>query len=162
MFWPRRRVGWGALDAAAVALCTTLLLGVLGFTCVAGGIPPSKFNFINTVVARRGEPSGWKVAQVVITLNRMTPDGPVSCVCQIEVGVPEISYLGSVDTLVAQQSAAAAADGAARFVLRQEGFLSATACDHFQAEMERLLNFKIPGARVSDFIAKGIVPTSFP
>lgn len=143
-----------------------LLAGALTLVCsgprVAGGIPPSHFKFTNTVPAPPTGPGGWKVAQVTITLGRMTASGPISSPCRVEVGVPEVNHLGMVSTLAAQHAAAAASDAAARIVLGQEGLLSATACDRFRTEVQLLLQDEIPGARVSDFNAQGVPRTTFP
>jgi len=151
-----------ALRVAVGILHAALLLGTLGLTCVAGGIPPSKFDFTNTVPAISGQRSGWKVAQVVITLSRMTPEGPISCVCPIEIGVPEINFQGRVSIELAQQECAAASDMAAQVVLKREGLLSADACILFRREMQGILKDTLRGVRVTDFLTPGVRPTSFP
>jgi hypothetical protein len=102
------------------------------------------------------------VAQVIVTLNRVTSGGPLTFICRVEVGVPEVNNAGPVSTRTAQLAAAAASDEAARIVLGESHLLSATACHRFHVEMERALRQAILGARVSDFIATGVPRTSFP
>jgi len=143
-----------------------LLTGALVLVCanpiVVGGIPPSQFIFNSIVRAGKQEPSGWKAAQVLVTLNRMSATGPVAFVCRIEVGVPEINHQEPISNVAAQSAAAKASDQAARIVLAEQGLLTATACFRFREEMERILEKMIPGAKVSDFISKGIRHTTFP
>src|SRR5256885_383169 len=119
----------GGLRAIA---CILALAGCTGE--VVGTIPPSQFHFKNTVpLVPRGEPGGWKAAQVIITLG----DRYSVAACQIEVGVPEWTHLGVVTDLVAQVAAAAAADRAARIVLRSGPNLRAARCIQFIDEMNR-------------------------
>lgn len=79
-------------------------------TMVVGGIPPSSFEFHPTVPVGGGLPGGWMVAQVVIQLGRASPSGPQAVWCDIEVGLPQVNYLGPVSNEAAQVTCAAAAD----------------------------------------------------
>ncbi|MDC0714150.1 hypothetical protein POL68_37135 [Stigmatella sp. ncwal1] len=75
-------------------------------TVVMGGIPPATFEF-HTVIATRGaKPGGWKVAQVVILLGRISETNPRGIWCDIEIGVPQIHYLGPVLDAEARGAAA--------------------------------------------------------
>lgn len=88
---------------------------------------------------------------------------PVSAICEIEVQVPEINYLGPVSDELAQVRAAEAANAAARIVLREPPTMTAVLCNRFRTEMERILKrTMIPGARVTAFITPNIQHTTFP
>jgi hypothetical protein len=108
--------------AQALLRRTGVLIGsfvLAACTIVGGGIPPSQFHFVRVVAPRGAGEGGWKVAQVAILLNRVSPMFPVSAICEVEVQVPEINYLGPVPDELAQVRAAEAANAAARIVLRE-------------------------------------------
>jgi len=126
---------------------------------VIGSIPPSQFHFKNVVKPDlTDEASGWKAAQVIITLGDRYGAVP----CQIEVGVPEQNANGVVTDELAQVSAAAAADQAARIVLGQGPKLSAVRCRQFINEMKLLLKRAIRGSTVTPFLTSGLQPTTWP
>jgi hypothetical protein len=137
-----------------------LILALAGCTGhVVGAIPPSQFQFKNTVkLGTGGQPGGWKAAQVIITLGSRYG----VAVCQIEVGVPERNRVGLVSDIDAQLAAAEAADSAARVALGGGPRFSAIICRTFIDEMQRRLADEIEGARVSPFITAGLSPTRWP
>ncbi|MFY0525414.1 hypothetical protein ACN28I_20470 [Archangium gephyra] len=109
------------LVATRGGLLALALLGATQFACVGGHIPPSMFQFQN-VVPYRGpgtEPGGWKAAQVLILLGKISPIFASTATCDVEVGVPERNVIGWVVDEFAQAEAAKAADKAARIVLRE-------------------------------------------
>lgn len=130
------------------------LLGSAQLACVGGHIPPSMFQFESIVPYTPPEGGGWKAAQVLILLHRISSVFPQSATCDIEVGVPERHANTWVTNADAQAAAAEAADRAARIVLRQR-VPTALACKQFREHMERLMqssvSVPIPGARVSGF-----------
>lgn len=140
-------------------LCTTQL------ACVGGHIPPSMFQFTNVVPYTPPGTGGWKVAQVVVLMGKISPAFPSAAVCEIEVGVPEKNMNGWVTDELAQAAAARAADEAARIVLR-ENQPTALACDQFRKHMASILgdrNFgTIPGAQVTGFLREGVPRMTFP
>ncbi|MFL5353752.1 hypothetical protein [Archangium sp.] len=145
-----------------------LLLAVLGtahLACVGGHIPPSMFQFENVVPYTGPEGGGWKVAQVLILLGRISPMFSSAATCDIEVGVPERSGDTWVTNEFAQVEAAKAADQAARRVLR-ERHMTALACFKFREYMQSILadpvSGTIPGARVSGFQREGVSRKTFP
>jgi len=141
------------------------VLGAVQLACVGGHIPPSTFQFTNVVPHTGKEEGGWKVAQVSILLGRLSKVFPQAAVCDIEVGVPERNLNGLISDAFAQQSAAKAADKAARIVLR-ERIPVALACMEFRKHMGRILGDRvlgtIPGARVSGFQRVDVPRTTFP
>jgi hypothetical protein len=137
----------------------SLLLAVLGtvqLACVGGHIPPSTFQFENVVryTGNGNETGGWKVAQVLVLLGRLSPSFSSTATCDIEVGVPERNFNGWVLDEFAQVEAAKAADKAARIVLREHQ-PTVLACQQFRAHMQRILGDRnvgtIPGATVTGF-----------
>jgi hypothetical protein len=82
-----------------------VVLGAAQLACVGGHIPPSMFQFENVVPYSPPEPGGWKAAQVVILLGRISPAFPQSATCDIEVGVPEMNKHGWVTDGAAQAAA---------------------------------------------------------
>ena len=143
------------------------LLGATLLACVGGHIPPSMFQFQN-VVRYSGdgkESGGWKVAQVVILLSKISPVFPSTATCDIEVGVPERNVDGWVLDEFAQIEAAKAADKAARIVLREK-IPTGLACFQFRIQMQRILTDKktgpIPGARVTGFQSVDVPRSTFP
>jgi hypothetical protein len=134
--------------------CLLALLGSALLACVGGHIPPTMFQFENIVPYTPPKGGGWKAAQVLILLHRISTDFPQSATCDIEVGVPERYADTWVTNADAQAAAAEAADRAARIVLRQR-VPTALACRQFREQMERLMqssvSVPIPGARVSGF-----------
>lgn len=142
------------------------ILGVAWHACVGGHIPPSTFQF-NKIVPHTGpeREGGWKVAQVVVLLGRISPRFSATAVCEIEVGVPEVNVKGAVPDEFAQVEAARAADEAARIVLREHQ-PTALACQQFKVHMGRILGDlkfgSIPGARVTGFLTVGVPRTTFP
>ena len=145
-----------------------LLLAILGaaqLACVGGHIPPSMFQFQNVVPYTPPGTGGWKVAQVLVLMGKISPSFPSTAVCEIEVGVPEKNVKGWVTNESAQVEAAKAADEAARIVLREHQ-PTALACIKFREHMQSILsdlNFgPIPGAKVTGFRAVGVPRTTFP
>src|SRR6185369_7845896 len=141
----RVRIGMRAIACIlALAACPEV---------VTGSIPPSQFHFKNVVRQKPpGKPGGWKAAQVIITLG----DRYVAVPCQIEVGVPEQNENEVLTDELAQVSASAAADQAARIVLGQGPTLSAVRCRQFIDEMNLLLKRAIPGSKVTPFSISGL------
>ena len=150
---------------ARLALLSLVLLSACQLACVGGHIPPSMFQFQNVVPYTPPEGGGWKVAQVLILLSRISPVFSESATCDIEVGVPEKNVNGWVLDEFAQEAAAKAADEAARIVLR-EHLPTALACDQFRKHMESILRDypfgTIPGARVTAFQRVGVPRKTFP
>ena len=148
-------------------LLSLLLLGASQLACVGGRIPPSMFQFMNVVPysGPAGEEGGWKVAQVLILLGKISPKFTSTATCDIEVGVPERNWKGWVLDEVAQVEAAKAADKAARIVLREQQ-PTALACQQFRIPMQRILtdkvSGKIPGATVTGFKWKDVPMMTFP
>ncbi|WNG50544.1 hypothetical protein F0U60_45275 [Archangium minus] len=153
-----------SLAARGVSLLLALL-GAAWLACVGGHVPPSTFQFFSIVPLTGPEEGGWKVAQVIVLLSRISPSFPVTATCDIEVGVPERNVNGLVSNALAQVAAAKAADEAARRVLRERQ-PTALACDQFRKHMQSILGDKdfgtIPGARVSGFLSGGVPRTTFP
>jgi hypothetical protein len=151
--------------SARGALLFLAVLGAAQLACVGGHIPPSTFQFENVVPYTPPDGGGWKVAQVLILLNKISPVFPESATCDIEVGVPERHGSTWVTNEFAQVEAAKAADKAARIVLR-EHLPTALACDQFRKHMQRILTDRvsgtIPGARVSRFRQVGVTRKTFP
>ena len=141
------------------------LLGAAGLACVGGHIPPTMFQFTNVVPYTPPGTGGWKVAQVIVMMGRISTVFPMNAVCEIEVGIPEKNKNGWVTDEFAQAAAAKAADEAARIVLR-ERLPTAMACAQFRKHMEGILgdfNFgTIPGAKVSAFTVSGVPRRTFP
>lgn len=132
---------------------------------VLGHIPPAAFQF-TPVVQREGRGAGgWKVAQVVILLGRLSPRYPETTLCEIEVGVPEFNRDGIVLDEVAQVKAAEAADAAAARVLK-ERLPTAVACSEFRKIMQSFMGDPrtgtLPGTRVRPFVTPGIPRSTFP
>jgi len=145
-----------------------LLLAILGtaqFACVGGHIPPSIFEFTNIVPYTTPEGGGWKVAQVLVLLGKISPRFSSTATCDIEVGVPERNVKGWVLDEVAQVEVARAADKAARIVLREHQ-PTALACIKFREHMESILTHPvsgaIPGAKVTPFREVGVPRKTFP
>lgn len=152
-------------SAARGLMLFLTLLGSAQLACVGGHIPPSMFHFENIVPYTPPNGGGWKAAQVLILLHRISPIFPQSATCDIEVGVPERYGNTWVANADAQVAAAEAADRAARIVLRQR-LPTALACDQFRKQMERLMqssvSIPIPGARVSGFQRVLVSRKTFP
>jgi hypothetical protein len=144
---------------ALMAVC--LWLGACA-TIVTGGISPSAFEFHPTVPTGGWQLGGWKVAQVIILLGSASPSGPRAVWCDIEVGIPQVNFLGPVLDAEAQVACAAASDQASRVVLQQGLEVSALICQRFQAEMEDLISQSIPGVRVTKIQTPGFQPKRFP
>jgi hypothetical protein len=143
----------------------SVLLCWLGCGCaagMAGTIPPAAFQF-HKVVPRKGpKGGGWKVAQTIITLTRVSRTQPVQANCEVEIGIPMASEEGGViPDVVAQDAAAAAADQAARFALGRRPATSAELCSLFIERVNQLLEKKLPGVRVRRFVEPGIPQTKF-
>lgn len=154
------------------AVLLLLAASVLQIACtgpqVVGRIPPSTFQF-HTVVPQSGSSKGgWKVAQVVVLLGRISPVFPEASSCDIEVGVPAFSWQGRITNATAQQVAASSADEAARWVFAERS-PTALMCQDFRVKIEALMNdstrgFFIAGARVTGFKSWNIeiTPRTFP
>ncbi|QRN94343.1 hypothetical protein JRI60_35150 [Archangium violaceum] len=108
-----------SLTARGVLL-SWVVLGALQLACVGGHIPPSMFQFQNVVPYTPPDGGGWKVAQVLVLLGKISPIFSSTATCDIEVGVPEKNVNGWVLDEFAQVEAAKAADEAARIVLREQ------------------------------------------
>ncbi|QRN93692.1 hypothetical protein JRI60_31535 [Archangium violaceum] len=156
--------GWNA-PATRGILLSLALLGAVLHACVGGHIPPSTFQFTNIVPLVGTERSGWKVAQVIVLMGRISRLFPEAATCEVEVGVPERNVHGLVTDEFAQVAAAKAADETARIVLREQQ-PTALACNQFRKHMQSILgdrNFgSIPGARVTGFLEVGVPRTTFP
>ncbi len=134
--------------AAALLLLATACVSIAGGP---GGISPSQFHFSPIVSLKGRGPGGWKMARLIINLARVSEEGVHNVPCQVQVEVPERNFLGAVDDALAEEAAAEAADTAAELVMPQ-GLVSASMCEKFRQEMQRLLSVPIPGARVRDFV----------
>jgi hypothetical protein len=123
------------------------------------------FQFTNVVPHSGPGEGGWKVAQVVVLLNRISPSFPRNAVCEIEVGVPEVNKRGPVTDELAQAAAAKAADEAARIVFR-EWQPTALLCQQFREHMQRIMTDRdfgtLPGTRVTGFLRDGVPRMTFP
>jgi hypothetical protein len=149
-----------------------LLLGALGslqLACahayVSGYIPPSTFQFTSVVPYSGSKQGGWKVAQVLVLLGKISTMFPEAAYCDIEVGVPEVNWKGPVSDELAQGASALAADEAARLVF-QEGLPTAMLCTQFRGRMEFIMgnpeSGTVPGTRVTKFLTPGIPRKTFP
>lgn len=145
-----------------------LLLAILGaaqLACVGGHIPPSMFEFTNVVPYTGPREGGWKVAQVLVLLGKISPRFSSTATCDIEVGVPERNVRGWVLDEVAQVEVARAADKAARIVLREHQ-PTALACIKFRQHMQSILTHPksgaIPGTTVTGFQTVGVHRKTFP
>jgi hypothetical protein len=151
--------------AGRVVLLLLAVLSAAQLACVGGHIPPSIFEFANVVPYTGPEGGGWKVAQVLVLLGRISPRFSSTATCDIEVGVPEKNRTGLVSNEFAQQEAAKAADKAARIVLREKQ-PTALACQQFREHMQRILGDlergAIPGARVTGFLRVDVPRKTFP
>ncbi|MFY0530214.1 hypothetical protein ACN28I_45965 [Archangium gephyra] len=139
--------------------------GACQLACVGGHIPPSMFQFTNIVPYTGPNGGGWKVAQVLILLGKISPMFSSAATCDIEVGVPERNMKGWVLDEFAQVEAAKAADKAARLVLREQQ-PTAMACEQFRKHMQSILTEPvfgpIPGAKVTGFREVGVPRATFP
>ena len=148
-----------------VVLLLLAILSAAQLACVGGHISPSMFQFTNVVPYTGPGTGGWKVAQVLILLGKISPMFSSAATCDIEVGVPERNVNGWVLDEVAQVETAKAADQAARLVLREHQ-PTALACDQFRKHMQNILTEPvfgpIPGAKVTGFREAGIPRTTFP
>jgi hypothetical protein len=144
---------------------TGLILAACTEPIVVGSIPPSTFQFTNVVPRSGPGAGGWKVAQVVILLGRLSPHYSEAAFCEVEVGVPEVTELKTIETTAAQEAASLAADKAARHVLKRR-LPTATACIELRTTMESTMKDPkqgdIGGARVTPFLTPGIPRTTFP
>jgi hypothetical protein len=141
------------------------LLSSAWLACVGGHIPPSTFQFEKVIDYTPPDGGGWKAAQVLVLLSKISSSFPQSATCDIEVGVPERNKKGWVTDEDAQVAAAEAADRAARIVLRQR-LMTAVACNQFRVHMRRLMQSEvskpISGARVSAFERVLVSRKTFP
>ncbi|HYO73111.1 MAG TPA: hypothetical protein VEU33_44315 [Archangium sp.] len=148
-----------------VVLLVLVALGGCQIACVGGHIPPSMFQFTKVVPYTGPKGGGWKVAQVLILMGKLSPMFSSAATCDIEVGVPEKNVNGWVLDEVAQVEAAKAADQAARRVLREQQ-PTALACIKFREHMQSILTDRvsgpIPGATVTKFRTSGVTPMTFP
>ncbi|MFY0569257.1 hypothetical protein ACN28E_36285 [Archangium lansingense] len=85
-----------------VVLLLLAALGASQLACVGGHIPPAMFQFQNVVPYTGPGTGGWKVAQVLILLGKISPMFSAAATCDIEVGVPEKNVNGWVLDEVAQ------------------------------------------------------------
>lgn len=151
--------------ARSICLLASMFLAACMEPLVLGHIPPTTFHFTSVVPRSGSEASGWKVAQVVILLGRLSSRYPETTLCEIEVGVPELNKDGVVLDEAAQVKAAQAADAAAARVLK-ERLPTAMACADFRKTMQSIMGDPafgtLPGTRVGSFITPGIPRTTFP
>lgn len=152
---------WTLMLRTVALMVVSLWLGGCS-TIVTGGISPSAFEFHPMVPIGGVQPGGWKVAQVIILLGSASVSGPRAVWCDIEVGLPQVNYLGPVLDEEAQGACAAAADQASRVVLQQRLEVSALICRRFQEEMEAIISKSIPGVRVTKIQTPGFQPKRFP
>jgi hypothetical protein len=142
------------IAGALLAACTEPI--------VFGSIPPSTFQFVNVVPHDGKGAGGWKVAQVIILLGRLSPRYPETTACDVEVGMPEETSKSRISDEKAQRAAARAANSAAREVLT-ERLPTGQACIQFRQAMERALNQGgIVGAKVTGFQQTGVPQRTFP
>jgi hypothetical protein len=141
------------------------LLASAWLACVGGHIPPSTFQFEKVVSYTPPDGGGWKAAQVLILLSKISNAFPQSATCDIEVGVPERNLDGWVTNEDAQVAAAEAADRAARIVLRQR-LMTAVACEQFRQHMQRLMRTEVSkpirGAQVTKFNRELVSRKTYP
>ena len=150
---------------ARVVLLLLVALNASLLACVGGHIPPSTFQFTNVVPHTGPTEGGWKIAQVLVLLSKISPIFPATATCEIQVGVPEVNRNGPVPDDFAQAEAAKAADEAARIVLRERQ-PTALACDQFRKHMQSIMGDPrfgtIPGTRVTGFLEVGVPRKTFP
>jgi len=155
-----------------VALLLLVAASVFHLACtgsrIIGRISPSTFQFHNVVPQTGSSKGGWKVAQVIILLGRISPMFPEAASCDIEVGVPAFNWQGRITNSKAQQIASLAADKAARQAFA-ERLPTALMCQGFRLKMETLMKDPsrdpfISGAKVSGFNPWDIeiIPRTFP
>jgi GTP cyclohydrolase I len=98
-------------------------------------------------------------------LGRISTVFPDAATCEIEVGVPEVNFNGSISDEFAQVTAAKAADEAARIVFRERQ-PTVLVCEHFRRHMERIMGDwtvgLIPGTRITSFKTLGVPRKKFP
>jgi len=142
-----------------------VVMAVSACTQVHGHIPPSTFRFKTVVQHQGNKPGGWQVAQVMVLMHRISLTLPAGSVCDVEVGMPLVNHKGPVLVSFAQNQSAAAADLAARKVLKLK-LPSGLMCIRFRESMELSLdNYgkgPVPGTRVRRFTETGIPRTQFP
>jgi hypothetical protein len=151
------------LSPAAPRWCQSIAIVALlcvqgacaGERVVFGAIRPSTFQF-TTVVEHDGiGAGGWRVAQVIVLLGRLSAVFPRAATGDVEVGVPIVNRRGHVTVEMAQMESAAAADAAARRLLQQHERPTGSLCRLFYEAMASLLgdpdHGRIPGARVTSF-----------
>lgn len=140
-------------------------IGTLLFACVGGHIPPSTFHFTNVVPNPGAGIGGWKVAQVLVILAKISPIFPETATCDVEVGVPEVNFKGPVLDELAQEAAAKAADEAARIVFKERQ-PTVLVCEQFRNHMHFIMAAQdtgiLPGAKVTRFQTSGVPRTTFP
>jgi hypothetical protein len=140
------------------------VVGALGSGCVtpmAGSIPPAAFQFHKVVSHQGRDEGGWRVAQTLITLTRISQAQPLQAQCDVEIGVPLVNGQGRVADVVVQEAAATAANEAARFALSKRPATSAELCALFRGEIGRILADTVWGVRVRRFVETGIPQTTF-
>ena len=117
---------------------------------------------VHTVVEHNGPgPGGWKVAQVVIMLARLSEHFSAQSTCDVEVGVPVVNMRGPVSAPMAQVESSRAAREAGRDVLA--GSLPTGAmCRRFRELMQAVLELPIPGAKVTRFNRTDVPRIRFP
>ncbi|WP_428268584.1 hypothetical protein [Haliangium sp.] len=147
------------VHACIIAAILGLMVGCSGG--MLSSVPPSLFKFKNVVPYDGDGTGGWKAAQVVILLARLSTIMPENSFCHIEVGVPEVNRKGPVSNAYAQTSSARSADTAGREVLR-ERLPTSMLCRRFRTAMERILRGYIPGASVGTFTRDDLPRKVFP
>jgi hypothetical protein len=128
--------------------------------------PPSAS--VRTYLSTFSRNGGWKVAQVIILLGRISPMFPEAASCDVEVGVPVVSWQGRITNSKAQLIASLAADDAAQRVFA-ERLPTALMCQSFRVKMGAFMTDSkqvqfISGAKVSGFNPWNIeiTPRTFP
>ena len=155
-----------------VPVLVLLVSSVLQVACtgplVMGKVPPSTFEFHEVVPRTGAGRGGWKVAQVIVLLDRISPVFPQAATCDVEVGVPSVNLQGQITNSLAQLAAARSADEAARLVFAERQ-PTALMCEDFRVKMGALMIDEerapfVAGARVSRFKPWNIeiTPRTFP
>ncbi len=161
-----RRTSTGLTQKPPLCMVLVLILAALCTSAcgsiVAGGIPPSTFQFHSIIPHSEPGTGGWKVAQVNVMLGRISKVNPDGVWCDVEIGAPEVNWKGLVLDSKLQIACAQASDRAARFALRQRAATSAALCTLYRNKMLEIMTKVIPGVDVTKFKTPGIKPQTFP
>ena len=135
-----------------------------GRNTVTGRIHPEHFDFTSIVKKSgpKGEPAGWWAVCIHALVKQ--GDSDAKSICKFEVGMPQRNAVqGDISLETAQESAAEMANHAAYKVLSEAhpATMHFTLCDDFKKLYRRMLNEKVPGARVGMCETKGIKTVHF-